>query len=199
MPIARPTAVNPPDVGLPDYLQPLAGCLLLALPMCITIVLYTNHVKEAAAMLSQVPVSRASAAETLVSNSPLGPAAPEKRALTAQSAKSALSLSSRQSKLAGPPANGKDASDYRSVLESDQRAMGVKNHFARKLIRPPVAGSSTARLTFSRGWSRTNYPSHVKAGLIAVGHQSRKRGQDAKTGKRNQLAPNQSNKRLSFE
>ena len=175
MPVASPTAANPPDVGLSDYLQPLAGCLLLALPMCITIVLYTNHVKEAAAMLSQVPVSRASAAETLASNSALGPAALEKRALMAQSPKSDISLSSRQSKLAGPPAKEKDASDYRSVLEPDQRAMGAKKQFARKLIRPPFAGSSTARLTFSRGWSRTNYPSHVKAGLIAVWHQSHKR------------------------
>jgi hypothetical protein len=197
MPVARPTAANPPDVGLSDCLQPLAGCLLLALPMCIAIVLYTNHVKEAAAMLSQLPLSRASAAETLGSNSALGPAALEKRALMAQSPKSDVSLSSRQSNLAGPPANEKDAPDYR--LKPDKRAIGAKKRFAWKLIRPPVAGSSTARLTFSRGWSRTNYPSHVKAGLIAVLHQSQKRGQDAKTPKRNQLAPNPSTKRLSFE
>src|SRR6202023_3025310 len=95
MPVARPTAVNPPNVGHSDYLQPLAGCLLLALPMCIAIVLYTNHVKEAATTLSQVPDSRAAAAETLVSNSALGPAAPENRALMAQSPKSDVSLSSR--------------------------------------------------------------------------------------------------------
>jgi hypothetical protein len=169
MPIARPTAANPPDVGLPDYLQPLIGCLLLAMPMCISIVLYTNHVKEAAAMLSQVSVSRASAAETLASNHPLEPAALEKRTLTAQSPKSDISLSSGQS----PLANKKDASDYRSVLEPDQRAMVAKKQLARKPIRPPVAESSTA--IFSRGWSRINYPSHAKAGFIAVGHQSHKR------------------------
>jgi hypothetical protein len=199
MPVARPTAANPPDVGLSACLQPLAGCLLLALPMCIAIVLYTNHVKEASAMLSQLPLSRASAAETLGSNSALGPAALEKRALMAQSPKSDVSPSSRQSSLAGPPVNEKDALDHRIRFEPDKQAMGAKKRFARKVIRPPVAGSSTARLTFSRGWSRTNYPSHLKAGLIAVWHQSQKRGQDAKTPKRNQLAPNPSTKRLSFE
>ena len=199
MPVARPTALNPPNVGHSDYLQPLAGCLLLALPMCIAIVLYTNHVKEAATTLSQIPDSGAAAAETLVSNNTLGPAALGKTALMAQSPNSDVSLSSRQSKLGGPPANEKDASDYRSVLEPDERAIGAKKRFARKLIQPPVAGSSTARLTFSRGWSRPNYPGHAKAGLIAVWHQSQKRGQDAKTTKRNQLAPNPSAKHLSFE
>jgi hypothetical protein len=148
MPTARSAAANAPDNVLSDCLQPLGGCLLLALPMCISIVLYTNHVKDTAAIVALQ--------------------------------KSDVFLSSRQNKQTSVAAIRQEAPDYRGTFDPAKRAMGINERNSQKLIRPPVPASNSARLTISRGWYRANYPSHVKATLIAIWHQSLKRRSNAK-------------------
>ncbi len=180
MPIARSTAANSSDTVLPDYLQPLAGCLLLALPMGISIVLYTNHVKEAAAMLTQAPVSEASATETNMPDEMRGPAPMEDAKPIARLQNPDLSRSSRRSRQAMVAADQQDAPEYRGILEPARQAMGMSKRISGKLVRPSVPASSSARLTYSRGWSQGNYPSHVKAALFGIWHHSTKRRPNAK-------------------
>jgi hypothetical protein len=180
MPTARSAAANAPDNVLSDCLQPLGGCLLLALPMCISIVLYTNHVKETAATHVQLSDSRASATETNLPNEMRGPAAGDDAAPIVALQKSDVFLSSRQNKQTSVAAIRQEAPDYRGTFDPAKRAMGINERNSQKLIRPPVPASNSARLTISRGWYRANYPSHVKATLIAIWHQSLKRRSNAK-------------------
>ena len=168
MPIAWSTTANSDNVLL-DYLQPLAGCLLLALPMCISIVLYTNHVREAAAMLAQVPLPEASATETIVPDEMRGPAAMEHAAPIVQLQNPDLSRSSRRNRQAIVAANQRDAPEYGGTLVLAKRAMGMNKQISRKLVRPPVPASS-----------RADYPSHVKAALFWIWHHSIKRHPHAK-------------------
>jgi hypothetical protein len=175
MPIAWSTTANSDNVLL-DYLQPLAGCLLLALPMCISIVLYTNHVREAAAMLAQVPLPEISATETIVPDERRGPAAMEHAAPIVQLQNPELSSSSRRNRQVIVAANQQDGPEYRGPLELARRAMGMNKQISRKL----VPSSSSVRLTYSRGWSGADYPSHVKAALFWIWHHSTKRHSHAK-------------------
>ena len=55
MSIAKPTAANTREIVLPDSMQLLLAVLLLALLFCIPIVILTNHVKRAAAILASRP------------------------------------------------------------------------------------------------------------------------------------------------
>jgi len=152
MSIAKPTVANAREIVLPDSLQLLLVVLVLALLLCIPIVVLTNHVKRAAAILASVPYSQFSAAETIPQLDIQGPSALETVAPIAQ-----------------PPRGG--------VTITPQET-GISNPILPKLFSPTraVRGRRVSP-TLSRTWFRTNSPRHVTAALIAISHQHSKRRQ----------------------
>ena len=151
MSIAKPTVANAREIVLPDSLQLLLVVLVLALLLCIPIVVLTNHVKRAAAILASVPYSQSSAAETIPQLDIQGPSALETVAPIAQ-----------------PPRGG--------VTITPQET-GISGRILPKLSQTRAAQGRRMSSTLSRTWLRTSSPRHVTAALIAISHQPSKRRQ----------------------
>jgi hypothetical protein len=172
MPIVTPTTENLRAVILPDYLQLLLGCLFLALFLCIPIVVYTNHLKNAAETIAPVYSAGASAAEPIASRNIRGPETVQESGSIAQATQkqSAVVTSSRTSL---PKRKG-----------GDQLSMLIKMRMSLRNVRTPApapaARSRSTAPSVSKAWSRANSSRHGKAELIAIWHQSLKRSQNAK-------------------
>jgi hypothetical protein len=151
MSIAKPTVANPREFVLTGSLQLLSVVLLLALLLCIPIIVLTNHVKRAAAILASVPYSPSSAAETIPQPDIQGPRALE----------------------AAPPI----AQPQRGDVAITPQELGISNRILAKLGQTRAVRGRRTSSTLSKTWFRTNSPRHVTAALIAISHQPSKRRQ----------------------
>jgi hypothetical protein len=178
MPIATPTAESSREIALPDYLQLLLGCFLLALLFCIPIIVYTNHVKRAAATLAASPYSQAAAAEIIAPLNIRGPEALAEAAPKSPLQTAGVLLNARQNQSAGMAPNRTPAPDQRGgdVLASQET--GMVKRIIHKFIPTPAARGRSVSLTLFRARSRTNFRSHTKAALIAIWHQTFKQHQN---------------------
>ena len=151
MSIAKPTVANARELVLPDSLQLLSVVLVLALLLCIPIIVLTNHVKRAAAILASVPYSQSSAAETIPQPDLQGPRALEAAAPIAQPQRGGVAITPQET--------------------------GISNRILTKLSQTRAVRGRRMSSTLSRTWFRTNSPRHVTAALIAISHQPSKRRQ----------------------
>jgi len=170
MPISSPNAENSGEVF--PHLQLLLGCLLLALSLCIPIVIYTDHVKRAAAMIAPILNSQASAAETFVPAKIAETGAFERDILRAQLPDAGVFLARSQNQSARVAPNSKSAPDHGSGDEFATQKLDRSKRILRKLT--PAAQRRSAIPTLSRTWSRNNSPRRVKAALIAIGSRASK-------------------------
>jgi hypothetical protein len=149
MSIVKPTVAN--ALVLPDSLQLLSVVLLPALLLCIPIIVLTNHVKRAAAILASVPYSPSSAAETIPQPDIQGPRAHEAAASIAQPQRGGVAITPQET--------------------------GMSNRILTKLGQTRAVRGRRTSSTLSKTWFRTNSPRHVTAALIAISHQPSKRRQ----------------------
>ena len=151
MSIAKPTVANARELVLPESLQLLSVVLVLALSLCIPIIVLTNHVKRAAAILDPVAYSQSSAAETIPQPDLQGPRALEAAETLAQPQRGGVAITPQET--------------------------GISNRILTKLSQKRAVRGRRMSSTLSRTWFRTNSPRHVTAGLIAISHQPSKRRQ----------------------
>jgi hypothetical protein len=165
MPIVTPTTENLRAVVLPEYLQLLLGCLFLALFLCIPIVAYTNHLKNAAETIAPVYSAEASAAEPIAPRNIRGPETLQESGPIAQSTQNqpAVAVSSRTSR---PIRAGGD--QLSTLIKMRTSARNVH-----KLA--PTARSRSAAPNVSKAWSRANSSRHDRAELIALWRQTLRR------------------------
>jgi hypothetical protein len=180
MPITSPTAENCREIVLPEHLQLLLACLFLAFLLCIPIIAYTNHLKQAAAMLAPVPYSQSSAAETITPLEISGPGPIEGAGSTVQVQNAGLLLNETPNQSARVAPNRKSALDGRGGDELASQKTGTSKRILHKQISPLATSGRSATPTPSRTWSRNDSPKHVKAALIAIWHQTLKRPQNNK-------------------
>lgn len=162
MPIASPTAQKSGEAF--PHLQILSGCLLLALSLCIPVVIYTDHVKRAAAMIA--PILNSSAAETFVPAKIAEAGALEGDTPRVQLQDADFLLATSQHQSAGVDPNSGSAPERRS---GDERA-SRKPEMSRRNMRKPTPGVQLRSVapTPARTWSRNNSPRRVKAALISL-------------------------------
>jgi hypothetical protein len=107
MPIAPPLTEEQREIVSSEHLQLLLGCLILGFVLCGSMVVYTNHVKEALTALAQVPVSGNSAGETTAPLSLRTPGLLEETTSIAQPQSLEVSLKAQPNKLASVTSNRK--------------------------------------------------------------------------------------------
>ena len=157
MPIVT-TAANSRVIVLPDYVQLLLGLLLVTLFLCVPIVVYTNHVKRAAAMADPVRSAQASTPETIA---PLNIPGPEKLAGAATIPPShPEGSSSRNTTQIHSGTMSSMRTTTPNYIIGDELAT-PKRRTSIRIVRksggpaPPVWGRS-ASPTLPRAWSRAN-------------------------------------------
>src|SRR5271165_6029640 len=136
MSIDKPTVANAREIVLPDSLQLLLVVLLLALLLCIPIIVLTDHVKRASAILASVPYSQSQspAAETIPQPDTQGSGALEAAAPIAQVQRGGVAITPQET--------------------------GISDQILPNLKMRAVRGRSMSS-TLSRTWFRTNSPRHV--------------------------------------
>jgi hypothetical protein len=181
MPIVTTTA-NSRAIVLPDYVQLLLGFLLVTLFLGVPIVVYTNHVKWAAAMADPVRSAQASAPGTIA---PLNIPAAEKLAEAATISPShPEGSSSRNTTQIHSGTMSSMRTSTPNYISGDELAT-AKRRTSIRIVRksggptPPARGRS-AGPTLPRAWSRANSSRNGKAVLIAIWHQTFKRSQNSK-------------------
>jgi hypothetical protein len=151
MSIPKPTVANAREIVLPDSMQLLLVVLLLALLFCIPIVVLTNHVKRAAAILASVPYSQSLAAETIPQPDIQGLGALEAAAPIAQPQRDGVAITPQETE--------------------------ITNRILTTLSQTRAIRGRRMSSTLSRTWFRTNSPRNVTAALITISHQHSKRRQ----------------------
>ena len=180
MPIVT-TAANSRAIVLPDYVRLLLGLLLVTLFLCVPIVVYTNHVKRAAAMANPVRSAQASAPETIA---PLNIPAAEKLAEAATISPShPEGSSSRNTTQIHSGTMSSMRTSTPNYISGDELATPTR-HTSIRIVRksgptPPARGGS-AGPTLPRAWSRANSSRNGKAVSVAIWHQTFKRSQNSK-------------------
>jgi hypothetical protein len=133
MPIAPPIGEVQREIVPSEHLQLLLGCLILGFVLCGSMVVYTNHVKEA--LTAQVLYSGGSAAETVAPMSLQTSGLLEEPPSIAQPQSLEVSLKAEPNKPAGVPSNRKLHPVHRSGDESEWQTTTVNQRLVHKLIR----------------------------------------------------------------
>jgi hypothetical protein len=186
MPIASPIAESSQDVVSSEHPQLLIVCLLLGLIFCGGIVLYTNQVKEKAALLAQDSYS----ADVIPPSNSTGSSSVPGTVSIDRSQHSDASLNVARNKQPSIAGNHKSAPDHPFDALSLAHGKPGRNDIAsqkvassksglRKQLPPPAARGSSS-LTPSRNRFRNSLSSHHRTTLIALWRQSLKRHQTDK-------------------
>jgi hypothetical protein len=171
MPVTDPVAENSREIVQPEYLQLLLGCLILAFLWCVPIIAYTNHLKQAAVVLASVPYSQASAIETITRLGIAG-AGPIEGVTSTQVQNGGILINETQNRSARAAPNHKSTLDHSSDDELASEEIGRSKRILHKQISTAMAPGRSASPIPSRTWSPYNFPSHVKAALIAIWHRN---------------------------
>src|SRR5271165_3624297 len=139
MSVDNPTVANAREIVLPDSLQLLLVVLLLALLLCIPIIVLTDHVKRASAILASVSYSQSQspAAETIPQPDIQGPGALEVAAPIAQLQRGGVAITPQETR--------------------------TSNRILSKLNQTRAVRGRSMGSTLSRTWFGTNSPRHVTA------------------------------------
>jgi len=176
MPIAPPIAEEQREIVPSEHLQLLLGCLILGFVLCGSMVVYTNHVKEALTALAQVPYSGSSAAETTAPLSLRPPELLEETTSIAQPQSLEVSLKAQPNKPASVTSDRKLHPVHRSGDESGWQTNTFNQRLVQNLIRTPSKrGNPNAHPTLAGAWSQTDFPRHTQVALIEMQRQTAKR------------------------
>jgi hypothetical protein len=175
MTYATPVAEDSHEIVLPDHLQLLLGCLLLGLLFCGSIAVYTNHVREAAAILAQLPDSGSSSNATMPPASIESPGVRENSSPIVQSQSSDGFLKVKQNKPAVANLTRKSPPALRGGDAIALQTRAIHRRIARTLVgKPATSRVERSHPTPPVGWFRTNLPRHSKTALIEVWRQTHK-------------------------
>jgi hypothetical protein len=179
MPIAPPIAEEQREIIPSEHLQLLLGCLILGFVLCSSIVVYTNHLKEAVAALAQIPYSGSSAAETMAPVSLPTPGLLEEATSIAQPQSVEISLPAQPNKPARVNPNRKLHRVHRNG-ESGWQTTPFNQRLVQKLIRTtPKRDHSIGHPTFAGAWYQTDFRHHPHGAFIEMQRQTAK-GKNAK-------------------
>jgi hypothetical protein len=176
MPIAPPLAEEQREIVPSEHLQLLLGCLVLGFVLCGSMVVYTNHVKEALTALAQVPVSGNSAGEITAPSNLRTPGLLEETTSIAQAQSLEVSLKAQPNKLASVTSNRKSHPVHRTGDESGWPTATFSQRLIPKLSRATSKrGNLMAHPTFAVAWSQTDFPRHSHGAFIEMQRQATKR------------------------
>jgi hypothetical protein len=171
-----PIAQEQREIVPSEHLQLLLGCLVLGFVLCGSMVVYTNHVKEALNAPAQVPYSGSSAAETTAPLSLRPPGLLEETTSIAQPQSPEVSLKAQPNKPASVTSSRKLHPVHRSSDESGWQTTTFNQRLVQNLIRTASKrGNPNAHPTLAGAWSQTDFPRHAQGALIEMQRQTAKR------------------------
>jgi hypothetical protein len=165
MPIAPLIIEEQPEIVPSEHLQLLLGCLILGFVLCGSMVVYTNHVKEALTALAQVPYSGSPGAETMAPLSLRPPGLLEDTSI----------VQAQPNKPASVTSNRKLHPVHRSGDESEWQTTTFNQRLVQKLVRTTSKRCNpNAHPTFAGAWSQTYFPHHARGAFIEMQRQTAK-------------------------
>jgi hypothetical protein len=176
MPIAPSIAEEQREIIPSEHLQLLLGCLILGIALCGSIMVYTNHVKEALTVLGQVPDSGSSTAETMEPPSLRPPELVEETTSIAQPHSLAVSLNPQPNKPASVTSNRKWHPVHRGGDKSGWQTTTSNQRLVQNLNRTTSKrGNPIGHPTFAGAWYQMYFPHHAHGAFIEMQRQAAKR------------------------
>lgn len=176
MPIAPSIAEEQREIIPSEHLQLLLGCLILGIALCGSIMVYTNHVKEALTVLGQVPDSGSSTAETMAPPSLRPPELVEETTSIAQPHSLAVSLNPQPNKPASVTSNRKWHPVHRGGDKSGWQTTTSNQRLVQNLNRTTSKrGNPIGHPTFAGAWYQMYFPHHAHGAFIEMQRQAAKR------------------------